>query len=97
MKILTSSIPGIVLTPNLFSVFCSLLSSVEVVLWTAFFFLHITPSCELLSPKTVQVYSGRTALQILQQTHKVPSHSPLAAGAHGTGHLHESLPIHLQR
>lgn len=37
---LTSSMPGIVFTPNRFSVFCNLLSSVDVVLWTAFFFLH---------------------------------------------------------
>lgn len=40
MKMLTSSMPGIVFTPNLFRVFCNLLSSVDVVLWTAFFFLH---------------------------------------------------------
>lgn len=39
LKMLTSSMPGMVFTPNRFKVFCSLLSSVEVVLWTAFFFL----------------------------------------------------------
>ena len=37
---LTSSIPGMVFTPKRFSVFCSRLSSVVVVLCTAFFFLR---------------------------------------------------------
>lgn len=39
-KMLTSSIPGMTFTPSLFKVLCSLLSSVVVVLWTAFFFLR---------------------------------------------------------
>ena len=39
LKMLTSSIPGIVFTPILFNVLWSRLSSVVVVLWTAFFFL----------------------------------------------------------
>lgn len=38
-KMLTSSMPGMVLTPSRLSVFCSRLSSVLVVLCTAFFFL----------------------------------------------------------
>jgi hypothetical protein len=38
-KILTSSMPGMVFTPSLFNVLCNLLSSVVVVLCTAFFFL----------------------------------------------------------
>lgn len=41
-KMLTSSIPGMVLTPSLLRVFCRRLSSVVVVLWTAFFFLWRT-------------------------------------------------------
>ena len=36
----TSSMPGMVFTPSRFSVLCSRLSSVEVVLCTAFFFLR---------------------------------------------------------
>ena len=32
--------PGIVFTPSLLSVLCNRLSSVEVALWTAFFFLQ---------------------------------------------------------
>jgi len=52
LKMLTSSIPGIVFTPILFKVLWSLLSSVVVVLWTAFFFLptkipHTAISMEL--------------------------------------------------
>jgi hypothetical protein len=39
LKMLTSSMPGMVLTPSLFKVLCNLLSSVVVVLCTAFFFL----------------------------------------------------------
>lgn len=35
----TSSTAGMVFTPSRLSVFCSRLSSVEAVLWTAFFFL----------------------------------------------------------
>lgn len=38
-KRFTSSIPGIVFTPNLFNVLCNRLSSVVVALCTAFFFL----------------------------------------------------------
>jgi hypothetical protein len=43
LKMLTSSIAGMVLTPTLLSVLCSLLSSVVAVLWTAFFFLNERP------------------------------------------------------
>jgi hypothetical protein len=46
LKMLTSSMPGMVLTPSLFSVLCNLLSSVVVVLCTAFFFLK-KPQCSL--------------------------------------------------
>jgi hypothetical protein len=41
LKMFTSSMPGMVFTPRRFSVFWSLLSSVDVVLWTAFFFLCV--------------------------------------------------------
>jgi len=44
LKMLTSSIAGMVLTPTLLSVLCSLLSSVVAVLWTAFFFLNKSSS-----------------------------------------------------
>ena len=40
MNRLTSSMPGMVFTPRRLSVFCNRLSSVEVVLCTAFFFLQ---------------------------------------------------------
>jgi hypothetical protein len=43
LKMFTSSMPGIVLTPSLFKVLCNLLSSVVVVLCTAFFFLLTLP------------------------------------------------------
>ncbi len=39
-KMFTSSMPGMAFTPRRFSVFCSRLSSVDVVLCTAFFFLR---------------------------------------------------------
>jgi len=39
LKMLTSSMPGMVFTPSRFSVFCSRLSSVDVVLCTALCFL----------------------------------------------------------
>ena len=42
MNRLTSSMPGMVFTPRRLSVFCNRLSSVEVVLCTAFFFLQGT-------------------------------------------------------
>ena len=42
LKMLTSSIAGMALTPILFKVLWSRLSSVVVVLWTAFFFLQLT-------------------------------------------------------
>jgi len=45
---LTSSMPGIVLTPSLFKVLCNLLSSVVVVLCTAFFFLNTKGSLSFL-------------------------------------------------
>lgn len=40
LMMFTSSMPGMVFTPSLLSVFCKRLSSVEVVLCTAFFFLR---------------------------------------------------------
>lgn len=40
-KMLTSSMPGMVFTPSRLSVLCSRLSSVLVVLCTAFFFLRV--------------------------------------------------------
>ena len=43
LKRLTSSMAGMLFTPSLFSVFCSLLSSVVVVLWMAFFFRRTEP------------------------------------------------------
>ena len=46
-KMLTSSMPGMVLTPSRLSVFCSRLSSVLVVLCTAFFFLQAFQGCRL--------------------------------------------------
>jgi len=43
LKRFTSSIAGMLFTPNLLSVFCSRLSSVVVVLWIAFFFRRTEP------------------------------------------------------
>merc|ERR1740130_818263 len=43
LKRLTSSIAGMLFTPNLLRVFCSRLSSVVVVLWIAFFFRRTEP------------------------------------------------------
>lgn len=41
LTMFTSSMPGMVFTPSLFRVFCKRLSSVDVVLCTAFFFLRV--------------------------------------------------------
>jgi hypothetical protein len=51
-KMLTSSMPGMVLTPRRFSVLCSRLSSVVAVLCTAFFFL-----CDTANQAALSVYS----------------------------------------
>jgi hypothetical protein len=48
LKMLTSSMPGIVFTPILFKVLWRRLSSVVVVLWTAFFFLPTVSSLILV-------------------------------------------------
>ena len=62
---LTSSIPGMVFTPSRFSVLCNLLSSVEVVLWTAFFFLPPRPQLVLpLAEMDLQSLSLPAPLQV---------------------------------
>lgn len=61
LKMFTSSMPGMVFTPRRFSVFCSLLSSVDVVLCTAFFFLRASArgGCGGGACRMVLVHGGR--------------------------------------
>lgn len=87
--------PGIVLTPNLFNVFCNLLSSVEVVLCTAFFFLQYFQIISGRESSTTE--AARSLRQVICMCADcTPSYGSFATGAHGTGHFHEPFPIHLQ-
>lgn len=76
LKMLTSSICGIAFTPILFKVLCSLLSSVVVVLCTAFFFLHvkITPQFRLDQPNMqIQIVSKITSHEEKNNKAKITS------------------------
>ena len=87
LKMFTSSIPGMVLTPILLSALCSFLSSFPLLLCTAFFFLHAS-----VRPRSV----SRLLLRIrFPPSHSSsPAHGSLSAGAHGTGHLLQLLEVH---
>lgn len=87
LKMFTSSIPGMVLTPILLSALCSFLSSFPLLLCTAFFFLHAS-----VRPWSV----SRLLLRIrFPPSHSSsPAHGSLSAGAHGTGHLLQLLEVH---
>jgi hypothetical protein len=89
LKTLTSSMPGIVLTPRRLRVFCKRLSSVLVVLWTAFFFLQPQQV-----PQACQPGFRASPLQYSLLGHHAPPHGALAASAHGASHLHELIAIH---
>ena len=71
---LTSSMPGMVFTPSRLRVLCNLLSSVEVVLWTAFFFLEQL-HCQL-SPSIAIIKLEHCQQQAVRST---PPHCPLSS------------------
>ena len=91
-KMLTSSMPGIVFTPSLLRVFCSRLSSVDVVLWTAFFFLQrILSSVKQALDKPLE---ARVLLRVCIT--EAPADCSLAPCPDRAGHLFKLLPVHLQ-
>lgn len=95
LNMFTSSIAGMVLTPTLLRVPCSLLSSVVTVLCTAFFFLKTQSSFSNSTTGFATTYEHKTCESRAGQQH-IPAHGALAAGADGAGHLHEPLLVHLR-
>lgn len=87
LKMFTSSIPGMVLTPILLSALCSFLSSFPLLLCTAFFFLHAS-----VRPWSVSRLLLR--LRFPPSHSSSPAHGSLSAGAHGTSHLLQLLEVH---
>lgn len=64
LTVITSSIPGIVLTPNFFRAPCNFLSSVAV-LWITFFFLRAEPYTTLILDCIVNARMKRNRVSIL--------------------------------
>ena len=97
LKMLTSSMPGMVLTLRRFRVFCSRLSSVEFVLWTAFFFLHTqrqnTPA-QFRNTQNPKLTRRETAAVRRETGAYVPPHGPLAAGPNRRSHLQQLIAVH---
>jgi hypothetical protein len=85
--------PGMVLTPRRLSVFCSRLSSVVVVLCTAFFFLRAAPAQS--EPCAVRTTPQSADLMAPAPSRRpAPAHGALATRAHCRGHLCQLVSVH---
>ncbi len=93
LKMFTSSMPGMVFTPSRFSVFCRRLSSVEVVLCTAFFLLHAAARAARQRRAGAGRAAARRAAGERRRQHG-PADGALAARADSARHLLQLLHVH---